>query len=269
MNQLNDYCEEEIAQLNEIIARATQFLKNVPDGQLRVSLSHNSPQYYWRTDSAQKSGTYIKRSDNALAQKLAQKDYALEILKYAEEKKQVLLTCQGHYDWDEFKNFHKQFSPHRQELIMPYVLSDDEYGEMWEQEQNNFAYDSMPYRINKDSASTTNRNELVRSKSEKILADKFHSFEIPYIYEKPLYLNSYDTFYPDFTLLNKRTRQVIYWEHFGMMDYPDYATKTVKKINIYQQNGIYVGDQLLTTYETEKIVLNSNLVDEMIRKYLL
>ena len=57
----------------------------------------------------------------------------------------------------------------------------------------------------------TEKGERVRSKSEKILADLFYKRNIPYKYEKPLYLKEYGTIYPDFTFLSKRFGQEIYW----------------------------------------------------------
>lgn len=74
--------------------------------------------------------------------------------------------------------------------------------------------------------------------------------------------------YPDFTLLSKKTRQEVYWEHEGMMDKQEYARSAVRKIESYQKNGIYPGDRLILTFETEQSVLNSNIIDGLVNKYL-
>lgn len=114
----------------------------------------------------------------------------------------------------------------------------------------------------------TEKGERVRSKSEKILADYFYRNNILYQYEKPLYLKGYGTIYPDFTFLSKKTRKEIYWEHEGMMDKPEYAKSAVKKIESYQKNGIHLGERLILTFETELTVLNSQIVEELVEKYL-
>lgn len=114
----------------------------------------------------------------------------------------------------------------------------------------------------------TEKGERVRSKSEKILADYFYRNNILYQYEKPLYLKEYGTVYPDFTFLSKKTRKEIYWEHEGMMDKPEYAKSAVKKIESYQRNGIHLGERLILTFETELTVLNSQIVEELVEKYL-
>ena len=64
----------------------------------------------------------------------------------------------------------------------------------------------------------TAKGERVRSKSEKILADYFYSRKIPYHYEKPLHLRGYGIVYPDFTLLSRKTRREVYWEHEGLVE---------------------------------------------------
>lgn len=114
----------------------------------------------------------------------------------------------------------------------------------------------------------TEKGERVRSKSEKILADYFYRNNILYQYEKPLYLKGYGTVYLDFTFLSKKTRKEIYWEHEGMMDKPEYAKSAVKKIESYQRNGIHLGERLILTFETELTVLNSQIVEELVEKYL-
>lgn len=52
------------------------------------------------------------------------------------------------------------------------------------------------------------------------------------------------------------------------MDKPEYARMAVRKIESYQKNGIYPGERLILTFETEKSILNSNNIDDLIKKYL-
>lgn len=115
----------------------------------------------------------------------------------------------------------------------------------------------------------TEKGERVRSKSEKILADYFYRNNIIYKYEKPLFLKGYGTVYPDFTFLSRKTGEEIYWEHEGMMDKSDYAKTAVKKLESYQKNGIYLGERLIATFETEQTLLNSQIIEQLVKKYLL
>ena len=51
-----------------------------------------------------------------------------------------------------------------------------------------------------------------------------------------------------------------------MMDKPEYARAAVHKIETYQKNGIYVGENLILTFETEQSVLNSKKCGKLSRK---
>ena len=79
----------------------------------------------------------------------------------------------------------------------------------------------------------------------------------------------YGTVYPDFTLLNVRARTEIYLEHFGMMDNPEYAQKAIQKLETYSKNGIYIGKNLLVTFETLRNPLDMKMVEGMLKEFIL
>ena len=112
----------------------------------------------------------------------------------------------------------------------------------------------------------TERGERVRSKSEKIIADKLFSLGIPYRYEYPLDLSGGVRVYPDFTILKLPEREEVYLEHFGMMDDTDYVEKVLYKLNTYEKNKIYPGVNLFITHETSKSPLNTRALDAILKK---
>ena len=112
------------------------------------------------------------------------------------------------------------------------------------------------------------KGQRVRSKSEKILADYLERHNIPYKYEKPLNLKGYGVVYPDFTFLSSKKGKEVYWEHEGMMDDPIYASAAISKIKTYEDNGIYIGDRLILTFETKKSVLSTREIEREIEQYL-
>ncbi len=123
--------------------------------------------------------------------------------------------------------------------------------------------------IEEEQGFLTEGGEVVRSKSEKIIADKLHSMNIPYVYEVVVKLEGHGKVHPDFTVLNTRTREEFYWEHLGMMDLPEYSNKAIKKIDTYEKNGVFVGKKLLVTYETSFYPLNIRSIERTIKEYLL
>jgi hypothetical protein len=75
--------------------------------------------------------------------------------------------------------------------------------------------------------------------------------------------------YPDFTVLNVRTRKEFYWEHLGMMDQPDYCKNALSKVEIYEKNGLMPGKELLLTHETKGHPIQTGIVENMIKSFLL
>jgi hypothetical protein len=67
----------------------------------------------------------------------------------------------------------------------------------------------------------TSRREMVRSKSEVIIADRLAAHGIDYAYEQPLTIGS-TTKYPDFTIEDMESGENYYWEHCGMLHVPQY-----------------------------------------------
>ena len=108
----------------------------------------------------------------------------------------------------------------------------------------------------------------VRSKSELIIANILISNNIPFRYECALNLGGV-TIYPDFTIMHPKTKQIFYWEHFGMIDNPSYASGANSKLHTYISNEIYPTINLITTYETKGYPLNISMVEEIIKYYFL
>ena len=65
-----------------------------------------------------------------------------------------------------------------------------------------------------------------------------------------------------------RTRQEFIWEHFGMMDSPAYASRTVSKLKVFSENNILPGKNLIITMETADLQLSSRQVENLIKEYL-
>ena len=111
----------------------------------------------------------------------------------------------------------------------------------------------------------TERGERVRSKSEKIIADKLYALGIPYRYEYPLVLSGNIRVYPDFIILKLPEREEVYLEHFGRMDDEEYVESVMYKLSTYEKNRIYLGVNLFVTHETSKNPLNTRALDGMLK----
>jgi len=88
----------------------------------------------------------------------------------------------------------------------------------------------------------TARGEMVRSKSEVIVADHLANRSIEYAYERPLTIDGV-TKYPDFTIEDIESGRTFYWEHCGMLHVASYRRRWEEKLEWYKQHGILPHDK--------------------------
>lgn len=262
MKNISVLLREEIGKLEKIIKYTRERIQEAPQGALRISKKKNGMEYYLkRGDLSGDNGKYIKKKDIEIACKLAQKDYDTQILKLAEERIIVINQFIEIYDKTDLRKIYKNTNLYRRGLISDAILPDDEFIKNWlsvEYKGKSFAEDA--------SEIITERGERVRSKSEKIIADKLYALGIPYRYEYPLMLEGIIKLYPDFTILKMPTREEVYLEHFGMMDDSGYVDKVMHKLNTYERNGIFLGVNLFITHETGKHPLNTKMLDVLMKR---
>lgn len=84
----------------------------------------------------------------------------------------------------------------------------------------------------------TIRGELVRSKSEVIIANLLDSMGVPYSYEQPFIGIDGSVRYPDFTVEDAESGRRLLVEHLGMLDRPDYKIRWEKKLLWYRKMGV-------------------------------
>lgn len=266
--------KDELEFEREILLYVMEVCKKVisasPEGSLRVSAcraNHKSPQYFLYDEHdrehAKKGGIYIKKNQLELAKALANKSYCESLEKETERQLQFLEYFIAHYDMNAIYRVFDELREERQCLIKPVRMSDESFKKAWLEEE----YTGKAFSED-DSEIYTERGERVRSKSEKMIADKLHALGVPYKYEHPLYLRGVGTVFPDFTLYNKRTREEVFLEHFGMMDDSDYATAMVRKLKSYERNGIYQGKNLIMTFETRNNPLDLRQFEAVLKETL-
>lgn len=117
----------------------------------------------------------------------------------------------------------------------------------------------------------TTRGELVRSKSEVIIADLLHSNGVDYEYEIPLKIGD-SVKYPDFTIENDDLGITYYWEHCGMMFDEGYRKKWEQKLEWYKNNGILPieqGGELIITQDNENCGIDAAEIKGIIDRVLI
>ncbi len=271
-----------IRQVKESMEELEKCLRKVPEGRLRVSKGGKYTRYYLITPETEPNGRNIRNSQIKIAAALAQKEYEQKVLESLRKEWKLLKKIQQLYstgtkqpkslgteycgDWfyGPEEVIWPNLSEARKALVMPLVQTGEDFIAEWKSE----TYDPLPFYEN-DSDYMTDSGIRVRSKTEMIIAHKLDKRNIPYYYEKPLYLQGLGEIHPDFTVLNVRKRRTFYWEHMGMMDDPEYCAKALRKIEIYEKNGYLPGVDLIITHETSENPVRAGILDKMIEAYLL
>ncbi len=149
------------------------------------------------------------------------------------------------------------------ELLMPYLSENQKAITKWKKEpyegNSNYHPEQLLYQVSD--------NLFVRSKSELMIAEELIRLGIPFRYEERIG-KGWGSILCDFTLLDPKSLQVKYYEHFGMMDKEEYVKAAVQKINNYASRGIYLGQDLIVTSETQKHPLTKEQICRTLRCYL-
>lgn len=178
MKTIEVILSEERKQLENIVEEARRRLISVPEGHLCIKKKCKNVEYYYNSKDTGMNGRYIKKSERDFARRVAQKDYDTDIVKYAEARIKAIDSFLTSSEKTSLKGIYEKMNPYRRELITTSIISDEEYIKQWQ---------SVKYegKIFADSTQEiiTERGERVRSKSEKIIADKLYALGIPYRYE--------------------------------------------------------------------------------------
>ena len=263
MNLLHSQMTQRKEYLEKLSVQLEKRLQEFPEGSLRVSNNNGFPRYYHILHSNDTRGQYIPKENTDFAKQLAQKDYTQKLYKKVTAELADIIRYLNRHIADELEQVYTSMNIYRKELITPMVIPDEMFVQAWEKE----SYNTNPY-YPEQRVYATKKDELVRSKSEVMLADMYYEMGIPYRYEAELVLKDGKKKYPDFTLLKTNTREIIYHEHLGLLDDEEYRAANLAKLEEYRKNGIYLGKNLILTYEAEGCYLNIKEVKKMVREMM-
>lgn len=261
--QLKQFLNQKIEELEKILSKVNKELETAPSGYIRVSYKHKCPQYYLLENCKDRNGKYLNKNQQSLVKAILLRDYNKKLKRELNRQLKILKRCRKIYAPEKITAIYEKTPKARKLNVSPKVIPTQQFVETWK----NYKYKPKPLEEN-DSMHITANGEKVRSKSENLIADTLFRLNIPYRYEQPVKLGK-KFFYPDFTCLNPRTRQEFLWEHFGLLDNPEYATNAVGKIHIYNQHGYFTGQKLIITTETMTQPINTIEVEKIAREFLL
>lgn len=282
MEKITELAKKEIARLEKLNKKVDKQLIDVPEGSLKWQNIKGKIYYYHqyivKDNNSEKNEDkdiennnvvcktkieYIKK-DSTLAKDLANKQYNSALKSTITNNLKCLKLFVNKYNADKLDNIYDNLSEARKKLVIPLYSTIKEKVRAWSEEEyetNNNYPANLRYE--------TEQGDMVRSKSEVIIANILykHREDILYKYEKPLMLiidGREKQVYPDFTIINVHTGKITYWEHAGIMDDEHYATKFVRKMNVYVTNGLIPGKDVIVSYETQELPLDIKVVNRLV-----
>ena len=245
--------ESRIEEINKELEKIRKVEKKFPQGELQRFKNEN--RYKWKIKE-ENGLRYLPKTERNQAEILALKKY------YECRKKELESEAAG---WKAYLR-----KTDKIKISSEYLLNHPEYGrllaknfrplnrelERWQEE---------PYEKStkhpEDLLVQGTHGKMLRSKSEAIIDRMLFQNKIPFHYEEKLVLDGI-VLYPDFVIRHPITGQYFYWEHFGMMDNPDYCKHACDKIN-----GIIPSINLILTYETKQYPLSADKVEMILQEY--
>ena len=231
----------------------------MPSGKLICAKNGNSYKWYKR---AGETLSYIPKRNREEAESLAYKKYLTSMLDDLNAEKKAL-ECYLKYHRGECQTVLELLSPDSgyRELLLPHFSVSKKDQQQWMNET---------FRKNENYPEQliirTSSGNFVRSKSEALIDTILTINKIPFRYECALEVGD-SVFYPDFTIMHPQTSEILYWEHFGMMDNEIYMSKAFMKLKQYVLSNIIPGINLITTYETKEHPLDMLKLEKIVNMY--
>lgn len=244
-----DYALAEKQTISQKIAEAMDNLAQFPRGSLLCYKNGKRFKYYHEISNSSSSEgrivKYLGKKDLETITKLAQKSVWKSRLRELRLEQKAL---QAYLDIHEV----------RQDVALNTLRRSERLKRIINTEMDTFRLDDVEWSKQEYEHNPNHQDQLVvkirpgesvRSKSEAFIATALRAHNIPYRYECRFPIN-YPAVYPDFTFLHPVTQQEMIWEHFGLMDDPEYVKSMTAKLKLYIENGYLPNRRLFMTFES-------------------
>lgn len=251
--------------LQLLILKCNKWLSSAPEGSLRISCSGRAVSFYLQSEKYHKEEKPLKISkQRILIEKLIRKDYYSKLIPAAKEELKAVESLLQIKDNQTLAKIFDKLHPERQKFVSRVEETRESSLENWLNLPESAAEPrSGSYYI------PTERGELVRSRNEYLIANALFHSGIPYKYEFPYEAVNGKILHPDFYVRNINTGQSFFWEHFGMMDDPNYVESSfMYKMKLYAADGLLPGQGLITSFSNRNHSLEPEEIKLLIEKFL-
>ena len=261
MEKLHQLMTNAFSQNQNNIQKLQAQIADSLQGNLIIESNKSSLQFYCSTGSTCRRYLSKTKQQYEITQ-LLQKKYDEKCLKLLTQRQNAIAAFLKRDPHDTFDEIWNDFPTECQKKLIPFKESTARRLDLWKRK----IFNQKPLVPGIKTFKTIN-GETVRSKSEKIIADLLYYYNVPYRYEMACTLNELGTIYPDFTIYDIRKNRLVYLEHFGMIDNPDYSKKMIIRYNDYIKSGF--ADRLIISMESSTQPLNVKALIPLIKPYSL
>lgn len=197
---------------------------------------------------------------------LAQKEYYLRLQDAIWAEIQAIDLYREALPCPTVEKVYEELIPALQNHVIPIESCNQQTIDDWYAQHQPWAFNLQPFTGN-----YTYKGIQFRSRAELILATLLDQLGIPWVFEYPIQVTKdgyTETIFPDFTVLNVRTRQTFYLEYFGKMSDPKYMETNYRRLKLYEENGIFLGKQLIIIGESQQEPLDIPHTEKVLREYL-
>lgn len=230
-----------------LLVKYQKELEKLPKGTLCKKHRNNKVYYYhqYRTNTGGFEQKLIKQNQYFLVEQVKRRRFLEESIKSISNNIRLLDTFIAKFQAYSPDDISSKMAGTYKDL--PLICYSDSYSKdvkNWIHEQFETTDKYPEHKIHQ-----TSKGEMVRSKSEALIACMLDAYKVPYRYEAVLQLGQVK-FFPDFTILRPRDNKIIYWEHFGLMDDPEYIKKTLTKLLLFREQGLRIGEDIIITFDS-------------------
>lgn len=225
-------------------------LKGSPGGTLVVRSRKKRIYYYHRNKNSEKGIT----RDKSLIYSLARKTFLSTSISIRKKNLALLKKCLSNISTTTPFPYSKYNSP----LLNNIMYNQTECEWLSENAScNEYKKENLIYK--------TASGIYVRSKSERIIADRLFYYGVIFKYE-PAFDTGKGVVFPDFLIL-KKDLSLLIWEHNGLSNDKAYNYRSKEKIELYNNAGFYQHHNLICTEERE--ILDVKAIDDIIVRFIL
>ena len=261
--------KEELERIRTVIEQSredlTRELKHLPEGSLTMQVQGDRRffyQHFPRTGNRKKARSKGITNDTDTVMGLVRKKYIEKALKVIEKDVRLLDKTINNYEPFDEQSLMKDYItkyPGLEAGLYHGMQPDEEWAEDYKK-QEDFYKEQLIH--------VSAKGILMRSKGEVYIASRLDHYGIPYRYEAAIPHPDVDRV-PDFTIKRPRDGKIIYWEHLGKTDSGGYLSGNEVKLIEFEGVEIAPWDNLIMTFDTVEGGMRADIIEAMIKCWLL